>query len=73
MTDNLGDIRAIRIEDEMRVSYLDYAMSVIVAARAAGRPRRPQAGPSPDPVHDGRDGAQRDELATASAPRSSAR
>src|SRR6201987_636792 len=31
MTDNPGDIRAIRIEDEMRVSYLDYAMSVIVA------------------------------------------
>ena len=31
MTDNLGDIRAIRLEDEMRVSYLDYAMSVIVA------------------------------------------
>ena len=29
--DNLGDVRAIRIEDEMRVSYLDYAMSVIVA------------------------------------------
>ncbi|HEX5241279.1 MAG TPA: DNA gyrase subunit A [Candidatus Limnocylindrales bacterium] len=31
MTDDAGDIRAIRIEDEMRVSYLDYAMSVIVA------------------------------------------
>ncbi|HEY0443034.1 MAG TPA: DNA gyrase subunit A [Candidatus Limnocylindrales bacterium] len=31
MTDDLGNIRAIRIEDEMRVSYLDYAMSVIVA------------------------------------------
>jgi DNA gyrase subunit A len=31
VTDNLGDIRGIRIEDEMRVSYLDYAMSVIVA------------------------------------------
>ena len=31
MTDNLGDIRSIQIEDEMRVSYLDYAMSVIVA------------------------------------------
>ncbi len=31
MTDNMGDTRAIRIEDEMRVSYLDYAMSVIVA------------------------------------------
>ena len=31
MTDNMGDVRATRIEDEMRVSYLDYAMSVIVA------------------------------------------
>ena len=31
MTDDLGDIRTVRIEDEMRVSYLDYAMSVIVA------------------------------------------
>ena len=31
MTDDVGEIRAIRIEDEMRVSYLDYAMSVIVA------------------------------------------
>src|ERR671939_1279730 len=31
MTDNAGEIRAIRIEEEMRVSYLDYAMSVIVA------------------------------------------
>ncbi len=31
MTDELGNVRAIRIEDEMRVSYLDYAMSVIVS------------------------------------------
>jgi DNA gyrase subunit A len=31
VTDDLGNIRTIRIEDEMRVSYLDYAMSVIVA------------------------------------------
>jgi DNA gyrase subunit A len=31
VTDDLGDVRAIRIEDEMRVSYLDYAMSVIVS------------------------------------------
>ncbi len=31
MTDDLGTIRAVRIEDEMRTSYLDYAMSVIVA------------------------------------------
>jgi DNA gyrase subunit A len=31
VTDNTGNIRDVRIEDEMRVSYLDYAMSVIVA------------------------------------------
>jgi len=31
VTDDLGDFRSIRIEDEMRVSYLDYAMSVIVS------------------------------------------
>jgi DNA gyrase subunit A len=31
VTDDMGEVRAIRIEDEMRVSYLDYAMSVIVA------------------------------------------
>ncbi|MEO7665202.1 MAG: DNA gyrase subunit A [Candidatus Limnocylindrales bacterium] len=31
MTDDPGLIKGIRIEDEMRVSYLDYAMSVIVA------------------------------------------
>ncbi|HET9852651.1 MAG TPA: DNA gyrase subunit A, partial [Candidatus Limnocylindrales bacterium] len=26
-----GDVRAVRVEDEMKVSYLDYAMSVIVS------------------------------------------
>ncbi|MEA2675208.1 MAG: gyrase subunit, partial [Chloroflexota bacterium] len=31
MIDNPGDIRIVRIEDEMKVSYLDYAMSVIVS------------------------------------------
>ena len=31
MTDDLGNVRAIRIEEEMQTSYLDYAMSVIVA------------------------------------------
>jgi len=31
VTDDLGDVRAIRVEEEMRVSYLDYAMSVIVS------------------------------------------
>jgi DNA gyrase subunit A len=31
VTDDLGRVKVIRIEDEMRTSYLDYAMSVIVA------------------------------------------
>src|SRR6187200_1739544 len=34
MTDdigNVGNVRSVRIEDEMKVSYLDYAMSVIVS------------------------------------------
>jgi DNA gyrase subunit A len=31
VTDDLGRVRTIRIEDEMRTSYLDYAMSVIVS------------------------------------------
>ena len=31
MTDDLGLVRIVRIEDEMRTSYLDYAMSVIVS------------------------------------------
>ena len=31
MIDDLGKVRTVRIEDEMRTSYLDYAMSVIVA------------------------------------------
>ena len=29
--DNIGNIRQIDVEDEMRSSYLDYAMSVITA------------------------------------------
>jgi DNA gyrase subunit A len=31
VTDEIGDVRVIRIEDELRTSYLDYAMSVIVS------------------------------------------
>ena len=31
VTSSVGNIRPVRIEDEMRNSYLDYAMSVIVA------------------------------------------
>ena len=36
----------------MQRSYLDYAMSVIVGARAARRPRRPQAGAPPGALRD---------------------
>ena len=39
-----GNVRVASIESEMRQSYLDYAMSVIVAARPAGCARRLQAG-----------------------------
>ena len=38
------------ITEEMKRSYLDYAMSVIVRARAAGRARRAEAGASPHPL-----------------------
>ena len=31
MTDDVGNIQGIQVEEEMRTSYLDYAMSVIVA------------------------------------------
>jgi DNA gyrase subunit A len=45
VTDDLGRVRVIRIEDEMRTSYLDYAMSVIVS-RA-----RPDVRAGLKPVH----------------------
>ena len=44
----------------MRSAYLDYAMSVIVGPRAARRPRRPQARPSPRPLRDERERARPD-------------
>ena len=73
VTDDLGDIRAIRIEDEMRVALPRLRDERHRGARPAGRPRRPQAGPPPDPLHDGRDGPRRPRAPTASARRSSAR
>ena len=68
MTDDLGDVRSIRIEDEMRTSYLDYAMSVIVA-RAL-----PDVRDGLKPVHRRilyamDEMGLRQQLATASAPR----
>ena len=43
----------IDVGDEMRSSFLEYAYSVIYSPGAPGRPRRPQAGAAPDPLHDG--------------------
>ncbi len=31
VTDNIGEIKKVEIQDEMRTSYLDYAMSVIIS------------------------------------------
>ena len=45
----LGGIEPIEIQEEMERSFLDYAMSVIVA-RALPDARRPEAGPPPDPL-----------------------
>ena len=42
----------VNIEDEMRESYIDYAMSRHHRPRAARRPRRPEAGPPPHPLRD---------------------
>ena len=47
-----GSIEPIEIQEEMEQSFLDYAMSVIVVAGAARRPRRPQAGAPPHPLGD---------------------
>ena len=44
MTQFAKETLPISLEEEMRRSYLDYAMSVI--GRIAGRPRWPEAGPS---------------------------
>ena len=51
-----GRIEDVQLEDQIQTSYLDYAMSVIVGARAARRSRRPEARPPPDPVVDVRAG-----------------
>ena len=45
-------IEPIEIQEEMERSFLDYAMSVIIVARAARRARRPEAGAPPDPLGD---------------------
>ena len=62
MTDDLGDFRSIRIEDEMRVELPRLRDERHRVARPARRPRRLQAGPPPDPLRDGRDGPVGDQL-----------
>ena len=44
----------VSLEEEMRRSYLDYAMSVIVGPRAARCARRAETGAPPHPVRDAR-------------------
>ena len=51
------NIEPIEIQEEMERSFLDYAMSVIIVARAARRARRPEAGAPPDPLRHVRRGA----------------
>ena len=48
-----GDIVRVFIEDEMRHSYLGYAMSVIVGPCATGCQRRIETGTSPLPLWHG--------------------
>ena len=51
-----GYIRPTQIEEEMRVSYMDYAMSVIVSRALPDVRERLEAGTAPDSVRDARAG-----------------
>ena len=55
---NVGFVRAVMIEQEMRTAYLDYAMSVIVARALPDRAGRPQTRASAHPVCHARHGPQ---------------
>ena len=57
---------------EMRQSYIDYAMTVISGTRFAGRARRVEAGTSPHPLRDERNGTSCQVRSFARAPRLSA-
>ena len=47
---DIGDVQSINIDQEMRSSYLDYAMSVIVARALSRCPGWTKTCPPPDPV-----------------------
>ena len=49
-----GRVETRELDQEVRTSFLDYAMSVIVQPRAPGRARRAQAGASPRALRDAR-------------------
>ena len=53
VTGDAGTIRPAKIEDEMRISYLDYAMSVIVSRALPDVRDGPQARPAPHPLRHG--------------------
>ncbi len=44
MSDLAREITPVNIEEELKNSYLDYAMSVIVGRALSGCPRWPEAG-----------------------------
>ncbi len=50
MAELAKEIIPVNLEDEMRRSYLDYAMSVIVGRALPDVARRPQAGAPPRAV-----------------------
>jgi Type IIA topoisomerase (DNA gyrase/topo II, topoisomerase IV), A subunit len=56
MAELAKEIIRVNIEDEMRQSYLDYAMSVIVGRALPGCPRWSETGASPRAVRDERTG-----------------
>ena len=49
-----GRIESRELEQEMRTSFLDYAMCVIVSRALPGRARRAEAGAPPRPLRDAR-------------------
>ncbi len=56
MAELAKEVLQVNLEDEMRKSYLDYAMSVIVGTCTSRCPGRSETGPSPGSVRDERAG-----------------
>jgi hypothetical protein len=56
MSDSIGRVIPVAIEDEVKESYLNYAMSVIVSRALPDVTRWAEARSSPDSVRHARDG-----------------